>query len=978
MSASTKAQQVRYGALAVAVLLLAACASHGNGGIPSVGSHARQLHPNSVSGAFEQLVLQSSPTQYFELEDAACCTATNIGSSGSNGTYASSNITYSLPGPLRDESSTAIGLPGNTGSVGINVGVSLPNPSTSGAFTVEDWVYPIFATAGSRNAFYTIWGYDGTHRLLINNQSGSQGKLLTQFGNISFTSTGALSGNAWNQVVFVYDGTKEYFYINGAIDSSLTKSGVALSAAYYLGQYDTGSYYKLDGRIGQHMVFRSALSASVIQNHFMTATSGTQSPTPSPTTTPTAAGPKLVQHTNGALFAPSAITVSFATAPASGDTLLVFFNNNGNTSGNANTYTAPSGWTQIDIDTAHAGNTYEAFYHVAGIAESNSYIFAPSCACREHVWNAAEYSNARTTSPIDRHGFNFISNTASWTTPVETPSQTNDLAVVSMMPTTNGRTWINASGWAVELGPSATWSGELLQKLQTATSSVSETSSLSGPSTGYAAIVLLAPQPPKHDWATWGMSPYRNSYNPFETTLTSKNVGGLHQIWATTAGGVFTDEPVVAANVPGTSMGTTDLLFVGDAHANLYAMNAGTGKVLWRKTLQTQVLSSTTGCVDQPGRVYGIGGSPTVDRSRSLVYVVDGLGNLYAFDLATGNQKAGPVAMWPFLSGVNITNDYGALNEDSRAGVIYVPAGAHCGLANYGGVERYTISTGAVAHFYTEGGPPNTFGGVWGPGGAVIDPRNATNSVMNDIYFGTGDGPIGTGQYPYSIVRLSESLRVVAANNVVSSTFSRSIDLDYGDTPLVFAPSSSGCGRMLVAAESKNAKLYVYDADNINGGPLQTIQLGTLSQSGNNLGTAAYDPTHNLVFIQNGSDSSNTASGIRHGLVAFTVTAGCQLQLAWQQTVGPNQTVDGPPEPPTVANGVVYYTDGPGTGCSAVGNTTCTETSDFYAFNASNGQMLLHATLPGPLFTPPVVVNGHVYLTSWNGGGPGTVYSFGL
>ncbi len=982
---------VFYGAFCAFALLTAACSGHGSGIVPTVTDKAGKVrvHPDGTSGSFEQLVLQSNPTQYFELQETACCNATNLGSSKANGNYTTSNVTYSLAGPLQGQTSTAIGLPGNTGTASISMGVSVPNPSTSGAFTVEDWVYPVFtATHTASNAYYTIWGYDGVHRLLISNQSTATGQLLTQFGGTNFRSIKKLVGNAWNQVVFVYDGTTESFYINGALDSSLTRSGVALSAAYFLGQYNTGPGYKFDGRLAQHMVFPTALSASVIQSHYTTATTVVQNtPTPSPTPLPTAtpgpgSPPALTQSNSGDNWSPSTIAVSFTQAPQTGDTLVVFFNNNGDSSGGPNTYTPPAGWTQIDSDTSRAFQTYQSFYHVVGAGETNNYVFTPSCACKEHVWIGGEYSNVNATSPIDRHGFNFVNQTASWLTPAETPSQANEVAVVAMMPTTSGLTWTNAGGWTIDQGPHGIWSGEGIHEALSTSGTISEASTLSGSSTGYAAIVLLTPsQSSKADWDTWGMSPYRNSYNPVETTLSTTNVAGLHQIWATSASGVLTDEPVVAANVQGTTAGTADLLFIGDAHANFYAMNAANGQILWQKTLQTQVIdgkaSATSGCFDQPGGYYGIGGSPTVDRSSNLVYVVDALGNLYGFDLATGNQELGPVSLWPFQNGINITNDYGALNEDSRAGVLYIPTGAHCGLQNYGGIVEYNISNGSVGHFYTEGGPPNVYGGVWGPGGAVIDPRNAKNSSMNDVFFGTGYGPIAAGKYPYSVVRLSESLGVVAANNPVTPTFSLGTDLDFGDTPLVFTPSSSGCGRTLVAAESKNSKLYLYDADNIGSGPLQTMQLGTLSNDGNNLGTAAYDPTQNLMFVQNGSDSSDSTTGIKHGLVAFTVTSGCQLQFAWQQTVGPNQTPDGPPAPPTVANGVVYYADGPSTGCSPIANSTCTGTGDFYAYNESNGQPLYHVTLPGPLFTPPVVVNGHVYLTSWNVPG-GTVYCFGL
>ena len=721
---------------------------------------------------------------------------------------------------------------------------------------------------------------------------------------------------------------------------------------------------------------------------------GAGGPPPTPTPTPGTA-PNLVQKANNDVYNPTTVTVNYGSVPSPGDVLVVFFHNNGDSSGNPNTYTAPSGWTQIDVDTAHGYSTYQSFYHVAGASEPTSYNFTPLCACKEHVWNAEEFSGVNNSTPIDRHGFTFINNSTSWVTPSETPTQGGDLAVVAMLPTTTASlTWSsNSPGFTVDI-TGETWAGETLHEALTTTSPVSESSTLSGSSFGYSAIVLLNPgtsgppptPPAKVDWPTWGMKPTRNSYNPVETTLTTANVGQLQQLWSHTLGGVITDAPVVAANVTGTSEGTADVLYIGDAHANFYALDANTGTQLWSKTLQTTTVNeSATGCYDQPGGVYGIGGSQTIDRASSLVYLVDGVGNLYAYDLATGNLKVGPVPMWPDQNQngvmVNITNDYGALNEDATAGVIYVPSGAHCGLPNYGGMHTYSIASGTKNDWYTEGGPPNnTQGGVWGPGGAVIDPRSTPNPSMNNIYFGTAYGPIGAGEYPYSVVRLTEALGVVAANNPITKTCCP--DLDFGDTPLVFTPSSSsGCTSTLVAAESKDSKLFVFNADAINSGPIQTIQLGTSSEDGENLGTAAYYPPLNMVYIGNGSDSPpGTNPRTLHGLIAYTVTASCQLSLAWQVAdIGPNQVVDGPPAPVTVANGILYYSDGVGTsGCSPVGNGNCSGSADFYAFNASSGAQLYHTTLPVGSFTEPVVVNGKIYLTSWNGQGPGIVYCYGL
>ena len=490
-------------------------------------------------------------------------------------------------------------------------------------------------------------------------------------------------------------------------------------------------------------------------------------------------------------------------------------------------------------------------------------------------------------------------------------------------------------------------------------------------------------------WVTWGKSPYRNSYNPSETTLTTSNVGGLQLLWKAQLGGVITGEPIIVANVSSTSEGPVDVLYVGDAHANFYAMNAGTGKILWTKALQTETINGYSsdppqnGCFDQPRGLYGVGASPVADPANGTVYTVDGMGYLYGFNLATGAQafRAGP--MWAYDTSdndENISNSYGALTEDAGRGVIYVPSSAHCGNPNYGGIQQYTIASGAIAHWYTMGGPPNQFGGVWGPGGAVIDPREAQDPSFDNIYFGTAYGPTPrrAHQYPYSVMRLNENLRVNSVSiNPIGATWPQ--DYDFGGTPLVFSPSAAGrCrGQMLLAAQNKNGVLYLFNADDLAAGPTQTIQLSTTEQDGINLGTPAYDPTRNLVYINNGSDSSSLP--IEHGLVAFTVTSRCRLSLAWQVKVGPDDIRDGPPSPPTVANGVVYYADGPGSGCTPVGNHRCTaDPADFNAYDASTGALLFHAAVPGGLFTPPIVVNGRVYITSWNGHGPGIVYCFGL
>lgn len=208
----------------------------------------------------------------------------------------------------------------------------------------------------------------------------------------------------------------------------------------------------------------------------------------SPITTAATSAPALVQSSNGSAYAPASIAVSFSSAPAVGDVLAVAFWNNGQSSGASNTYTAPSGWSLVEQNTAHAYHTYQIFSHVVASGESNKYVFTPAAAQREHVWMAADVSHA---SGIDKHGNMYISG-ATFTTPSVTPSQAYDLALAFNMPL-NSATWSNPSGWTRGVGPTATWAGEGLTRSLSSTSAISESATLSSSSSGFAGIVLLAP-----------------------------------------------------------------------------------------------------------------------------------------------------------------------------------------------------------------------------------------------------------------------------------------------------------------------------------------------------------------------------------------------------------------------------------------------------------------------------------------------------
>jgi hypothetical protein len=199
------------------------------------------------------------------------------------------------------------------------------------------------------------------------------------------------------------------------------------------------------------------------------------------------------------------------------------------------------------------------------------------------------------------------------------------------------------------------------------------------------------------------------------------------------------------------------------------------------------------------------------------------------------------------------------------------------------------------------------------------------------------------------VVELSSSLQVLGANypGLVGE------DVDFGATPVLYQPP--GCP-VLMAAKNKSGVLVTYERGHVSEGPTQRLQVANIHDWEFNGLPAWSDETH-LLYVSNSSDSNSTET--KHGMVAFSVDANCQLHLAWQRTVGPNP---GLVSSPTVAGGVVYYGDGLG--------------GQLLAFDAATGTPLWSSgsTIAGGIFATPMVVNGRLFVGGWKG----KLYAFGL
>jgi hypothetical protein len=270
-------------------------------------------------------------------------------------------------------------------------------------------------------------------------------------------------------------------------------------------------------------------------------------------------------------------------------------------------------------------------------------------------------------------------------------------------------------------------------------------------------------------------------------------------------------------------------------------------------------------------------------------------------------------------------------------GQLYVETASRCDAPPYRGrIVAIDTATGARTRFWVTGKNGPLGGGIWGWGGASIDPLNG------DLFVATGNALGSPQDFPYAdrLVRLTGSLLVQAAHDPGPQM----PDDDFGSTPVLF--QKRGCPPQLVT-EQKNGFLYLYDRDAIATGFRQRI---AVSSGGDFIGVPAYAPQTQMVYVVN--PHQPVGGAYTHGMLAFSVNSKCKLHLAWQTTVGDNGQNIG--STPTVANGVVYYGDG-------VHNT-------IHGFDASTGAPLWTSgtDVAGFVFAAPVVVNGQLFAGSYD------------
>jgi outer membrane protein assembly factor BamB len=454
-----------------------------------------------------------------------------------------------------------------------------------------------------------------------------------------------------------------------------------------------------------------------------------------------------------------------------------------------------------------------------------------------------------------------------------------------------------------------------------------------------SALVRAGTPVENADWSTFGYDLPRTGFNINETSLGISSFGTFHAYWTKPAqvGYHMQGEPVLAAGVTINGL-KKNVLYAGGGKGMFYAFNANNGAKLWSKQLGATTFDCTAGHVTY----WGVEGTAVLDRPRNRIYVPDGANQVHALDLSTGAEAAGwPVSVAPLN---NLDFIHNGLNYNPANGYLYVGTSSVCDVAPWhGSITAIDTATGTIVNkFLTV--PTGEGGGIWGYGGASIDPQT------NNVFVATGNS-VGTPQYAgYAehVIELSADLKTVIAQNHPTG-MPPMPNADFGTTPMLFQPV--GCDP-LMAVVNKSGAFLLYDRLNIGAGPVQMIDM-SIAHEASFRQVPAWDPVTGYVYVA----MPSTYGIYLPGLAAFSIQ-NCQLNPTpmWNAVFGPDgstTTAEATRSGISIANGVVYisgYTD----------KTT-------YAFNAATGAKLWSAPLSGTGIVAPIVWNGHLYVGDMSG-----------
>lgn len=474
--------------------------------------------------------------------------------------------------------------------------------------------------------------------------------------------------------------------------------------------------------------------------------------------------------------------------------------------------------------------------------------------------------------------------------------------------------------------------------------------------------------------------------NDQETILTPTSIkNGFGKLYSLPVDGQVYAQPLYVPSVVIPNVGTRNVLFVATEHNSVYAFDADSSSAtpLWQVNMgPTLLCTSIPGCDRDLKPEIGITSTPVVDVARQAIYVVaetysggQATFKLHALNIATGREKTGsPVVISGQVSGTSSEGNGSVISFNpfmhfqrpgllNLNGLIYIAFGGHQDTPPYHGwifvydglsLRRVTIKCLS---------PDAAYSGIW-QGGEGITADNVGN-----IYLATGNGLLtansGGSDYGDAVVKmnaLSTRLDVTGYFSPSNQATLNAADKDLGSGGVLVVPGSVAQAAPYIIAGGKDGRIFLLNSSSLGGynsttdAVVQEFQATQQAFSGkvyfnNALYTwGAGDRLRRFAF--DGTSFSQASAGTFTNVFGYSNTPAMSISA--------NGT----------SNGILWAawsSNGHTSGTAYPGTLHAFDASDVSVELWNSDQLPADAAGSWAKWCPPTVVNGKVYLATFDG-----------
>lgn len=308
------------------------------------------------------------------------------------------------------------------------------------------------------------------------------------------------------------------------------------------------------------------------------------------------------------------------------------------------------------------------------------------------------------------------------------------------------------------------------------------------------------------DWLTFGGDPSRSGWQKDEETLNVSNVKDLKIEWQLKLDNqpkeMYSLTVPVSMNPVITPRGFKELLFVAGTSDELFAIDADSGKIFWKKKFTVVGESKQKPHWLCP---VALNATPVIDKKSRTVYVVSSDGYLHSLNVVNGEDNATPKAFVPPFSKPYSLNLY--------QGMLFAATGQGCGGAKNG---VFAMDLNKPDRPVTEFRSTTTGGaGIWGRAGVAIGSNGR-------VYAETGDGPydVAAGKFADTFLALdAKTMKLADYYTPANRAWITKKDLDMGCISPVFFKYGKWD---LLAGGGKEGVLFLLDANSLGGADHRT------------------------------------------------------------------------------------------------------------------------------------------------------------